>query len=195
MSLGYTKELLKRAPEHASREIEENALIADRALKQLRTLLFDLRPVILETQGLIPALEVYAERLQETEELNIELSTRGEFDRLSAKSEVAIFAIVQEAINNAKKYANASRIDVIIEPNERENILAVTVKDDGDGFDVQSMTSLYDQRGSLGMINSQERADTINGTFTIHSEEGKGTEVILRLPLAENLLNKSKDNE
>jgi signal transduction histidine kinase len=195
MSLGYTKELLKRAPEHAPREIEESAIVADRALKQLRTLLFDLRPVILETQGLVPALEVYAERLQETEELNINLIATGEFNRLSAKTEVAVFAVIQEAINNAKKYANATRLDVMLDPDLEEDTLTVFVKDDGDGFDVQAVTSKYDERGSLGIINSQERADAINGSFTIRSDEGKGTEVILRLPLKENLLKESKDNK
>jgi signal transduction histidine kinase len=195
MSLGYTKELLKKAPEHAPREIEESAAVADRALKQLRTLLFDLRPVILETQGLVPALEVYAERLQETEELNINLITTGEFDRLSAKTEVAVFAVIQEAINNAKKYADASRIDVMLDPDIDEDTLAVFVKDNGAGFDIQTVTANYDERGSLGIINSRERAEAINGIFTIRSEKGKGTEVILRLPLKENLLKESKDNE
>ena len=195
MSLGYTKELLKKSPEHAPREIEESAAVADRALKQLRTLLFDLRPVILETQGLVPALEVYAERLQETEELNIRLITTGEFGRLSPKTEVAVFAVIQEAINNAKKYANASRIDVMLDPDVDEDTLTVFVKDDGDGFDIQTVTSHYDERGSLGIINSQERAEAVNGSFTIRSGEGKGTEVILRLPLKENLLKEPKENE
>jgi signal transduction histidine kinase len=195
MSLGYTKELLNRAPEHVPREIEESAVVADRALKQLRTLLFDLRPVILETQGLVPALEVYAERLQETEELNVQLTTKKKFGRLSAKAEVAIFAIVQEAINNARKYAGASRIEVVLEPNKREDSLTVMVRDDGKGFDVQTVTSTYDERGSLGIINSRERAESINGTFTIHSKPGSGTEVILRIPLQENLLIELKDDE
>jgi len=195
MSLGYTKELLKKAPEHAPREIEESASVADRALKQLRTLLFDLRPVILETQGLVPALEVYAERLQETEELNINLIITGEFERLSPKTEVAVFAVVQEAINNAKKYANPSQIDVMLDPDVDEDTLTVFVRDDGEGFDIQTVTVNYDERGSLGLINSRERAEAINGSFTIRSDRGKGTEVILRLPLKENLLKESKDIE
>lgn len=193
MSLSFTKELLKRAPEHVPNEIEQSAVIANRALKQLRTLLFDLRPVILETQGLVPALEVYAERLQETEQLNVILTTRGEFERLSSKAETAIFAVIQEAVNNAKKYANASRIDVILQPDEEEDTLTILIKDNGAGFDFQAVKAKYDERGSLGMINMQERAELVNGTFKIHAEVGKGTEVMLSLPLSENLLNNSKD--
>ncbi|RPJ56047.1 MAG: GAF domain-containing protein [Dehalococcoidia bacterium] len=192
MSLSFTKELLKRAPEHVPAEIEQSTAIADRALKQLRTLLFDLRPVILETQGLTPALEMYAERLQETEQLNVILTCQGEFERLSSTAEVAIFAVIQEAVNNAKKYAHASRIDLVLEPNAREDKLTVLIKDNGAGFDVQAVKAKYDERGSLGMINMQERAGVINGSFKIRSEVGKGTEVLLSLPLTENLL-RSKD--
>jgi signal transduction histidine kinase len=193
MSLSFTKELLKRAPEHVPNEIEQSAAVADRALKQLRTLLFDLRPVILETQGLIPALEVYTERLQETEQLNVILTTKGEFERLSSKAETAIFAVIQEAVNNAKKYANASRIDVILQTNEEEDTLTVLIKDNGAGFDVQAVKAKYDERGSLGMINMQERTDLVNGIFKLRSAVEKGTEVMLKLPLSENFLNTSKD--
>ena len=192
MSLSFTKELIKRAPEHAPGEIDLNMSVAEKALKQLRTLLFDLRPVILETQGLIPALEVYAERLAETDQLNIILSVEREFERLSPKAEVAIFAVIQEAVNNAKKYAKAARIDLILRPHESQNTMTIIIKDDGVGFDVHAMKARYDERGSLGMINMQERTSAINGTFTIHSEVGQGTEVVLSLPLTENLLSNSK---
>jgi len=85
MSLGFTKELLNRSPDLAEAEINESLDVANKTLKQLRTLLFDLRPVILETQGLVPALELYAERLEETEELNITLRVHNEFDGLAHK--------------------------------------------------------------------------------------------------------------
>jgi signal transduction histidine kinase len=193
MSLNFAKELLKRAPEHVAEELEQSAIVAERALKQLRTLLFDLRPVILETHGLVSALEMYAERLQETEQLNLILTTKGEFERLSSRAEVAIFAVIQEAVNNAKKYARASRIELVLEPNHDMDNLTVSIKDDGEGFDVQAMKATYAERGSLGMINMQERAEAINGALKIRSEVGTGTKIVLSLPLSENLLNVSED--
>jgi signal transduction histidine kinase len=194
MSLNFTKELIKRLPEHALEEIDLNLTVSEKALKQLRTLLFDLRPVILETQGLIPALEVYVERLAETDKLNLVLTVEAEFERLSSRAEVAIFAVIQEAVNNAKKYAQAARIDIILQPDESRDTLTVLVKDNGKGFDVHAVKARYEERGSLGMINMQERTSAINGTFTIHSEVGHGAEVVLSLPLRENLLSNSKDN-
>ncbi len=193
MSLSFTKELIKRAPEHALEEIDLNLSVSEKALKQLRTLLFDLRPVILETQGLLPALEVYAERLAETDKLNVILTIDQEFERLAPRAEVAIFAVIQEAVNNAKKYAQASRIDLILQLNEPEDTLTVFIKDDGKGFDVHAVKARYEERGSLGMINMQERTGAINGIFTIHSEVDHGTEVVLSLPFSENLLSNLKD--
>jgi len=192
MSLGFTKELLKRSPDLAESEINESLDVANKTLKQLRTLLFDLRPVILETQGLIPALELYAERLEETEDLNISLTVESEFDRLAHKVEVAIFSIIQEAVNNAKKYANAAQIDLIVQPDEQQDSLTFLIKDDGVGFDVQNVKARYDERGSLGMINMQERTEMVNGQLRIHSGVGQGTRVILNLPLSENLPGEDK---
>jgi signal transduction histidine kinase len=193
MSLNFTKELIKRAPEHALGEIDLNLSVAEKALKQVRTLLFDLRPVILETQGLIPALEVYAERLADTDKLNVILTVETDFDRLAPKAEVAIFAVIQEAVNNAKKYAKASQIDLILNPEPERDLLTVTIKDNGQGFDVHAVSARYDERGSLGMINMQERTNSINGTLTLHSAVGQGTAVTLSLPFTENLLNAPKE--
>jgi len=192
MSLGFTKELLKRSPDLAEAEINESLDVANKTLKQLRALLFDLRPVILETQGLIPALELYAERLEETEELNITLTVENEFDRLAHKAEVAIFSIIQEAVNNAKKYAHANQIDLIVQADKQQDSLTFLIKDDGVGFDVQQVKARYDEQGSLGMINMQERTEMINGQLRIHSGVGQGTRVILNLPLFENLRGEDK---
>jgi signal transduction histidine kinase len=186
MSLSFTKNLINRAPEHAEGEIDHNLTVAEKALKQLRTLLFDLRPVILETQGLIAALEMYSERLQETDNLKVFLTIENGFERLSPKAEVAIFAIVQEAINNAKKYAQATHIDLAVRANEEQDTLTVFIKDDGCGFDVKQVKARYEEQGSLGLINMQERAEMIGGTLKIHSEIGRGTKVVLSLPLSEN---------
>jgi signal transduction histidine kinase len=193
MSLNFTTELIKRTPDHALTEIDLTLSVADKALKQLRTLLFDLRPVILETQGLIPALELYAERLAETDKLNIVLTVESEFERLSPKAEVAIFAVIQEAVNNAKKYAQASQIDLILRSDQNRDALTVIIKDDGVGFEVHAVQARYDERGSLGMINMQERTNAINGALTLRSAIGQGTEVVLSLPLTENLLSAAKE--
>jgi signal transduction histidine kinase len=188
MSLDFVKELIKRTPEHAHAELEYTMGVANKAIKQLRTLLFDLRPVILETQGLVPALALYTQRLQETDRLNVILTVEQEFERLQPKAETNIFAIIQEVVNNAKKHAKAFHIDLILRPDTAQDSLTVLIKDDGVGFDVRTISESYDQRSSLGMINIQERTELLGGAFKIYSEIGQGTEVVLTFPLTANLL-------
>ena len=190
ISLNFVKTLIDRAPEQAPAEINQTVFLAHKTLKQLRTLLFDLRPVILETQGLIPALQVYTNRLQETDKLNITLKIKREFKRLTPKAEVAIFAVIQEAVNNAKKYANASKINLTLKPNEKKDTLTVLIKDNGNGFDINQASSSSSVRNNLGMLTMQERTEAIDGTFNIRSTVGHGTEVILNVPLTTNTLTK-----
>jgi signal transduction histidine kinase len=172
--------------EHAVAELDEMLPVAEKALRQVRTLLFDLRPVILETQGLVPALESYARRLRDAEGMNVVLNAEGEFGRLSHNAEVAVFTIVQEAITNAKKHARASRIDIDVAPEDGE--LVVVIRDDGVGFNTKDVSDGYDERGSLGMLNMQERAEIVEGSLTVSSQTGQGTTITMRLPLAPNLL-------
>ncbi|MEJ2554795.1 MAG: GAF domain-containing sensor histidine kinase [Anaerolineae bacterium] len=186
MSVNFVKQAIAHnSLGHALQELEEMLPVAEKALRQVRTLLFDLRPVILETQGLVPALQSYAQRLRETEGLNVVLNVGGEFDRLAHNAEVAIFSVVQEAITNAKKHAHASRIEIEVTPDDDN--LAVVVRDNGVGFDTKAVTAHYEERGSLGLLNMKERAEIMEGTLSISSQPGQGTAVVLRLPLATNL--------
>lgn len=186
MSANFVKEALAhKAPEHALKELGEMMPVAEKALRQVRTLLFDLRPVILETQGVAPALQSYAQRLREAEGLNVVFTAGGEIGRLSHNAESAIFSIVQEAITNAKKHAHASRIDIELTPTSDN--LVVVVRDDGVGFDVKAVTGRYEERGSLGMLNMKERAELVQGDLSLSSQPGQGTIITLQVPLASNL--------
>lgn len=193
MNLNFIKDLMRLVPDRVPGEIDKTISLAEQTMKQLRTLLFDLRPVILETQGLVPALGVYLERFKEADEIDTELIVKNKFDRLSVKAEVAIFAIIQEAINNAKKYAEASCLQLIFDVDEAQDWLTVSIMDDGEGFDVQAVKAGYDQRDSFGLLNMQERAATLGGSLEINSELGQGTQVILAMPLTKNLLNNAKE--
>ena len=176
---------MEREPDRVGSELSEVETLAERAMHQLRTMLFDLRPVILETQGLIPALEAYSSRLTETERFAVHLHVDGEIPRLTKKAGSAIFAVIQEAIGNAKKHTQAKNIHLSVA--RQDDTLNINVQDDGKGFDVGKMQANYESRGSLGMINMYERAEMIEGTFSIQSTVGKGTTVRLSAPLTPNL--------
>lgn len=186
MRLQFIYKLMERAPDQVDAELHEVEALAERAMRQLRTMLFELRPVILETKGLIAALEAYSSRLTETERFDVHLSVEGEVPRLCKQAEAAIFAVVQEAIGNAKKHTEAR--NMWIEICEGEGKIEVSVRDDGRGFDVDKTLQASEERGSLGMIHMRESAELLQGTLTLQSAIGQGTIVCLSLPLLPHLL-------
>ncbi len=181
MSIRFAQHLVNKDPDKAEEELAQLEPLADTALRQVRTMLFDLRPVILETHGLVSALKSYVQRLQEANGMAAHLSIEGHVGRLATEVETGIFSIVQEAINNAKKHASDSDVWLTI-ARKGEN-LVVAVKDEGPGFDLAEVDKTYGQRGSLGLLNMRERTEIIGGSLSIESAIGQGTTVTLTVPL------------
>ncbi|MDH4207808.1 MAG: ATP-binding protein, partial [Anaerolineae bacterium] len=150
-------------------------------VKEVRTMLFSMRPMALETHGLAAALEQYAERFQQTNNIDVHVDTMELTARPVAPVEAAIFFILEEAITNAKKHAAPQNIWVSL-GNANGEVVA-QVRDDGQGFNVADVEGSYEERSSLGLINMRERARLINGTLTIESKPSQGTVVTLVAPL------------
>jgi signal transduction histidine kinase len=187
MSLDFCKKALERDPSLLPKEFDRMHQLAERASHQLRTALFELRPLVLETKGLSAALQTFLERRQkdigETPILSFKLETDnpdGEVSRQDGKVEATIFAIVQEAVNNAIKHAQAR--EIVVEVKETPTALYTLIKDNGQGFDVDKVMSNYEQRGSLGMINLRERAELIGGELAMKSVPGHGTRITIYVP-------------
>ena len=181
-NVDFVGKLLEREPGKVRDELDSLHSLAQKALWQVRTLLFDLRPVILETQGLGPALRTYIERQGEMDDLSYHLQVDGPSVRLAAPAERAIFSIVQEAVGNARKHAQAQNLWITVAPQQGD--LWVGVRDDGQGFDLEELSTEYDRRGSLGMLNMHERAEAIGGKLSIQSRPGGGTAISLTVPLS-----------
>jgi signal transduction histidine kinase len=181
MRLNYARLLLDKDPKRTAEELAELEKMARRATKDIRTTLFKLRPLVLESQGLPGALEQYATRLKENGGTPLVLDVEQPLDRLESTVEGTIFAIIEEAVNNAQKYSEAQQIMVRIA--RFGETLVVTVRDNGKGFDLKAVESTYDQRGSLGLVNMRERAELIGGHLEIDSKPGRGTTVTLAVPM------------
>jgi signal transduction histidine kinase len=181
MNAEFIRRLLEEDPAHATKELLSLEQLARKTAWDVRTMLFELRPIILETQGLVPTLEQYVKRFPEGEIPQVHLDTGGFDRRIDPKSETTIFTIMQEAVNNARKHAKAQNIWMRL--TQRGNRLIASVQDDGVGFDLQKVESSYDQRTSFGLMNMQERAELIGGQTEIRSEPGKGTAVVIDVPL------------
>ncbi|MBN1659665.1 MAG: GAF domain-containing sensor histidine kinase [Anaerolineae bacterium] len=182
LNIEFIHMLWDREPAKVPEELDKLVPLIQKALRQVRTLLFDLRPVILETQGLVAALQMYVEQQRGMDsDLAYHLEVHGVCGRFEPAVERAIFSIVQEAVGNARKYAHAQNIWIALVA--RGGMLLVAVRDDGRGFDAAAVDADYGHRGSLGMVNMRERAAVVGGQLSIHSRPGQGTTISLTAPL------------
>jgi len=185
MRANFIRRLMDKKPQAAKEELERIEELARHATKEIRHLLFTLRPLVLETEGLAAALEAMAEKINQIYNQNVIVEVDPEAaERLSSSQQATVFAIAEEAVNNARKHANAEHIWVRLKLI-REDIALLEVEDDGVGFNLGSVSSNYEYRGSLGMINMRERAELINGHLEIFSAEGEGTTIRLWIPLTD----------
>lgn len=173
-----------RMPGQADLDALENTV--NTCVFQVRTMLFDLRPVILETAGLVPALEAYAKRLRQEGTGKLHVSVDKMLVRMSPKMETTVYSIVREALNNVRRHARAANVWLKVLRDGAGDRLLVTIEDDGRGFDVNAVEQHYGERGSIGLLNMRERAETVGGTLDVESSIGRGTRVSLVVPLYPN---------
>jgi signal transduction histidine kinase len=185
MRVNFARRLIDRDVKATSEELFKIEDLARRTTKEIRHMLFTLRPLVLESQGLIPALESMAEKIHETyNQLVIIQADPGVVDQLEPAKQTVAFYIAEEAINNARKHAKAEHIWVRLRPLQG-NLALLEIEDDGMGFDIKAVDSSYDNRGSLGMVNMRERTELVNGVIQIDSTQGKGTHIRVLIPLNE----------
>jgi len=145
-------------------------------LKEMRLLMFDLRPAALEEEGLLRALQKRLDSVEQRSGVKAVLHAKGK-PKLSPDIEEGIYRIAQEALNNSLKYSSARKVTVDI--NFKPGEIEMQVSDDGEGFIVADVL----QRGGMGLTNMQERAAKLGGKLDISSIPGKGTNIKFTLQL------------
>jgi signal transduction histidine kinase len=182
MRLNYVRMMIEKqqAPEKVMEEVVQIEEMARKTTQEIRMMLFTLRPVILETRGLVAALRQYAERLRQTDGLNVHVDAQGYRGQLEKEAEGVIFSIVEEAIGNVKKHAKAR--NVLIRLRIEDHLLKMEVQDDGVGFDAEAARRRR-EAGHMGLLNMEDRAEYLGGHLTIESQPGAGTCVRLEIPL------------
>ena len=145
------------------------------AIDRLRRLLFELRPMALDREGLVGALRTYLEQVTQDTDLGYRLENRL-LSEPSPETRLALYRIIQEAVTNARKHARASRVVVRLE--ERDNGTVVRVSDDGVGFEMDRSSG----PGHLGLSAMREQAEMTQGRFRVDSTPGKGTVVEVWVP-------------
>ncbi len=180
MNIEFIKKLIERDPKRVLPELDKLTQLAKRTTHDIRTMLFELRPLALETQGLDVTLRQYIERFA-GESTSVLLESAPLAVPLDGKAEGMVFNIIQESVNNALKHAKAAHIWIRL--RETETTFEAEIQDDGRGFDLPKVRASYDQRGSFGLLNIEERASLVGGVAELESEPGRGTRVKVIVPL------------
>jgi signal transduction histidine kinase len=179
----YAQTLVSNGTGEASPEVRERAgWIRDailRVLEDMRRLSLDLRPSVLDNLGLIPALRCLVDRLNYEGGIKTRVVVHGTERKLNSETEVTIFRIVQEALNNVRRHSKATEAEVILEFAPES--LEIRVQDNGKGFSLNEIIGELAASGKLGLLGMQERAKFLNSTFNIYSEPGKGTLVSIKI--------------
>ena len=182
MHLSTLPTIASRDPDRIPGEVDNIRNMALRATEELRHVMFTIRPLSLEASGLKTALDQLAEKMENTYKQPMQVKVDERIETvLDTDARGSLFYLIEEAANNARKYAGASMIQVQV--GIQNGQVVVRIRDNGKGFDTGEMGENYENRGSFGMVNMRERAELVNGTFELQSAPGKGTVVTVRVPI------------
>lgn len=169
---------LERDPKAASQRLSEVRGLTEKAVQDLRAMIQGLRPSYLTELGLVAALEMLAEQEKNP---SIAFEVAGEARRLPADTELALYRIAQEAVNNIRKHSHAQNAHLQLQFSAEQ--LLMSIKDDGQGFQVPPLQRLSVD-GHYGLVGMQERAQLINASLTISSTPPAGTTVQISVPIS-----------
>jgi signal transduction histidine kinase len=172
--------IYKRDPQAAAVKLSELRAMTAGTIADVRRVIRALRPIYLEDLGLVPALEMLTQSLSEQDGLAITFAVEGEVSRLAPERELALYRIVQEALNNVVKHAQARQGQVKL---QYADTLHVSISDDGIGFDLPDRVEALTELGHFGLVGMRERAELIGAQLIVQSRPGSGTTIELHLPL------------
>lgn len=170
-------------PDEARRMAAELRQLAGQTLEAVHDLALELRPSALDDLGLVAALNRYCKEYAAKMEIRVDLEATG-FEgrpRLPAQVELTVYRIVQEALTNVAKHANARNVSVVLD--HRDSAVSAIVEDDGHGFDVDQVMRSEIKEKRLGLFGMQERASLLGGRLTVESLPEIGTTVYVNIPL------------
>ena len=178
LGLGFAaaSENMLHNPTLAAAQLTELKTMSTQALQELRDLIVDLRPSLLDDLGLVPALQSQVHSFTQRTGVQADFVLNGRRQRVLPEIETIVYRITQEALTNVTKHAQASHVKVQI--GFDEHALHLEVRDDGRGFD-----SANNRRQVWGLLGMQERVALVGGTCVVQSQPGQGTAVKVTIPI------------
>ncbi len=172
--------ILDSDPIRVRLELEIMRQIIKDSVDGMREIIYNLRPMTFDDIGFNETLIQAVNRLQRGFDTKIILETEGTSYPVNQVVQLTVLRVIQEAVNNCKKYANAKMIDITL--LYKENTIELVIMDDGIGFDTQKVTIQKEKNTGFGLSMMRERINLLNGTFEIESKPGFGTEIQVNIP-------------
>jgi PAS domain S-box-containing protein len=161
--------------------LAETHWLIDQTLERVRALALHLRPGMLDDLGLVPTLRWYLNGFAQRLGIEVEFEAVNLAERMAPELETALYRVIQEALTNVARHAQASKVRLHVEQNTSQ-VLAC-IQDDGKGFDVRKLEGLETQEHGVGLLGMRERVASLGGDLRIESEPGRGTRLFVELPL------------
>ena len=161
--------------------LEETALLVDQTLEEVRELALNLRPSMLDDLGLLPTLRWYVGRYARRVCLEVELEAIYLEERLPREMETVLYRVVQEALTNIAKHAQANRVRIRLEG--KDSTVSVLIEDNGRGFDTDEVAARERSERGAGLLGMRERVSSLGGSLSIRSRPGQGTQLSVEVPL------------
>jgi signal transduction histidine kinase len=173
---GPTEELIERM-----KKVENMAQLT---AQELSRIINDLRPGLLDSAGLLPAIRRFAEDKLQPQGISIVVEARGTVPRLAPEVEATIFRFTQGAVSNIARHAEAKNVEIFVDAEGDRFVLRIS--DDGRGFDVSTITGIDETTGrGRGVLAMKERMRLIGGSCEVESTPGQGTTVVAEIPIEE----------
>jgi PAS domain S-box-containing protein len=167
------------APSIQERLVETSALI-EQTSQRISALALDLRPTLLDDLGLVPATRWYVNRYSERTGLEVQMEVAGLAERLDPEIETALYRVVQEALTNVARHADATRVRLHLE--RKDDLVTALIEDDGCGFEAaRRVEDVWE--GGAGLLGMQERVTLLGGRLTVQSMRGEGTRLLVEISL------------
>ena len=173
---------IRSDPEEAEREVEGVAQNLKGPIQEIRALSYDLRPAAIDQLGMIGAIRQHLDWFERGAGIRTSF-TAPKALAMNSVSEVMVFRIVQECLNNVQKHAEARNVELRLRTVKQ--MLEVKVSDDGRGFDPHEVAVRTAEDRNLGLKSMRERVELLNGSFPLQASPGEGCQILFRIPLTE----------
>jgi len=184
LNLQALADMAEQSPVHSPefvKKLRKSHSLAIEISVEVGRLIRELRPTLLDTLGLVPAIRQYAEGTLGPHEISVSVETRGNPVDLPPEVEVGLFRFAQGAIGNIAKHAGANNVVIVLDCRGSE--LHISITDDGQGFDVEGITSIEESGRGRGLFSMKERVALLGGSCSVKSAKGKGTLVRAQVPI------------